>query len=84
MMLQAEGAQALKEVIEAVPEGIPVILDVKRGDIDTTAEAYALAAKVSRSSPAAISYRRLPPTAAYTNSVVDQILSGRPITHLSV
>lgn len=57
MMLQAEGAQALKEVIEAVPEGIPVILDVKRGDIDTTAEAYAVAAKVSGSGPPASSCR---------------------------
>lgn len=32
---------ALKEVIAAVPEGIPVLLDAKRGDIGTTAAAYA-------------------------------------------
>ncbi len=39
-----EGIEALAEVIAAVPEGIPVILDVKRGDIPSTAEAYATAA----------------------------------------
>lgn len=33
-----------------MPDDIPVILDVKRGDISTTAEAYAKAAKVRRSS----------------------------------
>jgi uridine monophosphate synthetase len=38
-----QGWQALKEVIEAVPEEIPVILDAKRGDIASTAEAYATA-----------------------------------------
>lgn len=37
----AEGWAALKAVIAAVPEGIPVILDAKRGDISSTAEAYA-------------------------------------------
>ncbi|CAN0017505.1 unnamed protein product, partial [Ectocarpus fasciculatus] len=37
----AEGVAALKEVIAAVPEGIPVLLDAKRGDIGTTAAAYA-------------------------------------------
>lgn len=36
-----EGWQALQEVIAAVPEGVPVILDAKRGDIASTAEAYA-------------------------------------------
>ena len=39
----AEGWQALAEVIAAVPQGIPVILDAKRGDIASTAEAYARA-----------------------------------------
>ena len=37
----AAGSEALKEVIEAIPEEIPVILDAKRGDISTTATAYA-------------------------------------------
>jgi len=36
-----EGWQVLREVIEAVPDGIPVLLDAKRGDIASTAEAYA-------------------------------------------
>ncbi len=40
----AEGIAALKQVIEAVPAGIPVILDVKRGDIASSAQAYAMAA----------------------------------------
>jgi uridine monophosphate synthetase len=35
------GWQALREVIQAVPPGVPVILDAKRGDIASTAEAYA-------------------------------------------
>ncbi len=42
--LGAEGAKALKDVIDAVPEGIPVILDAKRGDIGSTSAAYATAA----------------------------------------
>ncbi|NLF49855.1 MAG: orotidine-5'-phosphate decarboxylase [Leptolinea sp.] len=42
-----EGWQALKEVIAAVPEGIPVILDSKRGDISSTADAYARSAFVN-------------------------------------
>jgi uridine monophosphate synthetase len=42
--LGAQGWQALKEVIAAVPDGIPVILDAKRGDISSTAEAYAQSA----------------------------------------
>jgi uridine monophosphate synthetase len=40
----APGVVVLQEVISAVPEGIPVILDAKRGDIASTAEAYARAA----------------------------------------
>jgi uridine monophosphate synthetase len=40
----APGVQVLAEVIQAVPDGIPVILDAKRGDIASTAEAYAQAA----------------------------------------
>lgn len=39
-----EGWQALKEVIAAIPAGIPIILDAKRGDIASTAEAYARSA----------------------------------------
>lgn len=38
------GWQALLNVIAAVPAGIPVILDAKRGDIASTAEAYARSA----------------------------------------
>ena len=36
----ADGWTALREVIAAVPEGVPVILDAKRGDIASTARAY--------------------------------------------
>lgn len=39
--LGPEGWTVLAEVIQAVPEGIPVILDAKRGDISSTAQAYA-------------------------------------------
>jgi len=39
-----DGLRALAETIEAVPHGIPVILDAKRGDIGSTATAYAKAA----------------------------------------
>jgi uridine monophosphate synthetase len=39
--LGPEGWEALAEVIHAVPAGIPVILDAKRGDISSTAQAYA-------------------------------------------
>jgi len=39
--LGPEGWEALQGVIQAVPEGIPVILDAKRGDISSTAKAYA-------------------------------------------
>ncbi|MFN2234927.1 MAG: orotidine-5'-phosphate decarboxylase [Anaerolineales bacterium] len=42
--LGAEGFIALKEIIEAIPDDIPVILDAKRGDIASTAQAYAKAA----------------------------------------
>lgn len=38
----AAGYQALKEVIAHVPVGIPVLLDAKRGDIDSTAKGYAM------------------------------------------
>lgn len=40
----AEGFAALRDVIAHVPDGIPVILDAKRGDIADTSEAYARAA----------------------------------------
>ncbi|MCU0521585.1 MAG: orotidine-5'-phosphate decarboxylase [Anaerolineae bacterium] len=40
----ADGWAALKAVIGAVPDGIPVLLDAKRGDIGSTAKAYARAA----------------------------------------
>lgn len=40
----AAGWQALQEVIAAIPGEIPVVLDAKRGDIASTAEAYARAA----------------------------------------
>jgi uridine monophosphate synthetase len=40
----AEGITALKEVIAAVPPGILVVLDAKRGDISSTALAYSRAA----------------------------------------
>jgi uridine monophosphate synthetase len=39
----SQGLAALQRVIAAVPGGIPVILDAKRGDIASTAEAYARA-----------------------------------------
>jgi uridine monophosphate synthetase len=39
-----EGWQALKDVVAAIPADIPVILDSKRGDISSTAEAYARSA----------------------------------------
>ncbi len=42
--LGASGWQTLKATIDAVPPDIPVILDAKRGDIGSTAEAYARAA----------------------------------------
>lgn len=39
-----QGWMVLQEIIQAVPEGIPVILDAKRGDISSTARAYARSA----------------------------------------
>ena len=39
----AQGWEALAQVIGAVPRGTPVILDAKRGDIASTAQAYARA-----------------------------------------
>jgi uridine monophosphate synthetase len=39
----AAGIEALVEVVSAVPDEIPVILDAKRGDIAATAAAYARA-----------------------------------------
>ena len=39
-----DGMQRLADLIAAVPAGVPVILDAKRGDIGSTAEAYARAA----------------------------------------
>ncbi|MEE9299020.1 MAG: orotidine-5'-phosphate decarboxylase [Acidimicrobiia bacterium] len=38
------GVEALAEAIAAVPDGIPVLLDAKRGDVSSTAAAYATAA----------------------------------------
>lgn len=38
------GLAALRQTIAAVPRDIPVLLDAKRGDIDSTAAAYARAA----------------------------------------
>ncbi len=40
----AEGLIALENVIASIPPDIPVLLDAKRGDISTTAAAYASAA----------------------------------------
>jgi len=42
--LGPEGWEALQSVIRAVPDEIPVILDAKRGDISSTAQAYARSA----------------------------------------
>jgi uridine monophosphate synthetase len=39
-----EGWQALQDVIASIPPGIPVVLDAKRGDIASTAGAYARSA----------------------------------------
>jgi uridine monophosphate synthetase len=38
-----EGLAILQQVIARIPEGIPVILDAKRGDIASSAQAYATA-----------------------------------------
>jgi len=40
----ADGFAALRDIIAHVPNGIPVILDAKRGDIADTSEAYARSA----------------------------------------
>jgi uridine monophosphate synthetase len=40
-VLGIEGTAVLQDVISHIPSEIPVILDVKRGDIASTAEAYA-------------------------------------------
>jgi len=42
--LGGDGVSALKDVIAYIPNEIPVLLDVKRGDISSTAKAYAAAA----------------------------------------
>ncbi|MCU0500460.1 MAG: orotidine-5'-phosphate decarboxylase, partial [Anaerolineae bacterium] len=42
--LGPDGWAVLLEVIDAAPEGVPMILDAKRGDIASTAEAYAQSA----------------------------------------
>ncbi|NNM53206.1 MAG: orotidine-5'-phosphate decarboxylase [Spirochaetales bacterium] len=39
-----EGLSALEDTLNLLPEGVPIILDAKRGDIGPTAEAYARAA----------------------------------------
>jgi uridine monophosphate synthetase len=38
------GLRALRRITSAVPQGIPVLLDAKRGDIGSTAQAYAAGA----------------------------------------
>ena len=38
-----EGMRVLQEVIAHVPQGVPIVLDAKRGDIGDTSEAYAKA-----------------------------------------
>jgi uridine monophosphate synthetase len=43
-VLGPEGWEALRTVIQTVPDGIPVVLDAKRGDISSTACAYAQSA----------------------------------------
>jgi uridine monophosphate synthetase len=42
--LGPDGVKALKDLISYIPNHIPVLLDVKRGDISSTAAAYASAA----------------------------------------
>ena len=42
-VLGPSGLEALEETLSLIPDGIPVILDAKRCDIDATAEAYAAA-----------------------------------------
>jgi uridine monophosphate synthetase len=43
-VLGTESWEALRAVIQAVPDEIPVVLDAKRGDISSTARAYARSA----------------------------------------
>jgi len=43
-LLGPEGWEALGAVIQSVPDDIPVVLDAKRGDISSTASAYARSA----------------------------------------
>jgi uridine monophosphate synthetase len=45
--LGSDGIVALSAVIDAVPDNIPVLLDAKRGDVASTAEAYAYAAFIT-------------------------------------
>ena len=40
----AEGIALLKEIIDYIPDNIPVILDAKRGDIGNTSKMYAITA----------------------------------------
>jgi orotidine-5'-phosphate decarboxylase len=42
-VLGPAGLEALREVLRAIPESIPVIADAKRGDIGNTARSYAAA-----------------------------------------
>jgi len=49
--LGVEGWQALLDVMKLIPPEVPVLLDAKRGDISTTAEAYATACLQVRQSP---------------------------------
>lgn len=42
--LGPEGLSVLRQIIKEVPDDVPVILDAKRGDIASTAQAYAQAA----------------------------------------
>jgi uridine monophosphate synthetase len=52
----ADGAAVCSmQVVAHVPAGIPVLLDVKRGDIATTAEAYAAAAWATGATGATVS-----------------------------
>ncbi len=41
--LGRRGWETLKATIESIPPGVPIVLDAKRGDIGSTAEAYARA-----------------------------------------
>ena len=40
----SEGISLLKEIIDYIPDGIPIILDAKRGDIGNTSRMYAVSA----------------------------------------